>query len=445
MLPFYKMDVIYKNNVLFNSDLLLILFIFDVIYEDFIIMEIEETRNLIKRADLVSFSFKGELLNETLIDIVNLINEQQKVLDKIRSEIENKQNKYDHESYMLKVSAEIDKINEYILDSEKVTHDKQTYVNEIQKILEDKIQDLQTQILITVNSTVANSISPLNDNIFYMNRQITQIEEKLNEKKSICVDDSNVSKKCVNEEKIKDLEAKFAEIEEKIMSSPHIVKMKNELNDRIESLKKQIDAINLGADSQVKKIPTRRSLLIDDTSRRPSSSLAISRRSLLDVDRQPSSLPSNSFYAQTTPVIDSIQESEQEHEDNKRLDEAIDLVKENIREESKVLTNKIDKKADIVLVERMFERMRSMVAAIKDDYEQISKRANEFVTHSEMESWLAKAIYDALEKERKSPFIKDLVRISSISAKQPVQESPKKIFKSSRSNSGSDSQDRSQP
>ncbi|OHT04844.1 hypothetical protein TRFO_27647 [Tritrichomonas foetus] len=100
--------------------------------------------------------------------------------------------------------------------------------------------------------------------------------------------------------------------------------------------------------------------------------------------------------------IEVIEETEPEFNEFDQMKIEIANIEEIMEEQNRSLVARIERKSEISLVERMFEKLRILIASARDDIALIQKKVDQFVEREQMENFVQSTISNLLEEEQAS-------------------------------------------
>ena len=401
-------------------------------------MDIDDLKAIIKRGDLVNMSISSEGTQKSFAQLVEIMEKQEQEIDKIKCDLSLYLTTSEFETFKKSNTLQIQKTNRAIPQFEqslKLTISELEVKNEA---LHQEIHETLTAVIQTVDDKIESVVGAMRDDVISLKSRIEEIEPKLlllsapssQEIKSyvppVTKDQIQAVQKRVLllEKKMSDMESRVAfkediklhqeEVESKIDEALtsrlesnqtfSLIQSMSQANFDTKSLKKNGTDIN----SQAKLAPL--SLKTDSSG----TSSSVSQSPFMSND-----LPIEPIAEDDPPPSDSIE----------GVRETISLLETKVDENNKMQLGKLERKADLTVVEHMFERLRTLIASTNDDIASTKTKIQEYVTKDEMEEWLTKTLAQMNNEDKNIPYQTDALAIAGNAAKETRPGQPKKVFK----------------
>lgn len=338
-------------------------------------MSAERLRALVEQGNLINLNVVSDTLGNLLNEISQMLAEQQKQIAEISKKLTDKVDITDYKSFYNQYMADNDRNTEFIPKIEekmsKLSKDLDEKVNNIK----NHIDSTNDQNIITCETTINQKMGVLEADIQYVNQRMDLIDKALkNVTPNSGVADSS-SNKLVNEVEL--LRKRVEKLESNV---------KNENSEWVS--KEVIDQLNEYFESRLEEMAGK-------IQNKASSGQDFSTNNAAGCK----SARSVNGDSRNIDVVGVIEENEELEQD--RMEQTIDLVKQKVEDINRDLTIKLEHKADITLVERMFEKMRVIMTHVNDDISFISEKTDQFITKKEFEAEKSGILALLTEKDRK--------------------------------------------
>ncbi|EAY18317.1 hypothetical protein TVAG_254290 [Trichomonas vaginalis G3] len=383
-------------------------------------MDINDLKQIIKRGDLVSLSVSAEGTQKSIVQVIELFKQQQLEIDHIKSDMGDLLQKYEFEEFKQSNSFQIGKINRSLPAFEQTLKTAIDDIHSKNETFKQEIHETLQAVISSVDAKIDSHIEILREEFIDMKGKFDEIDNKMNalsqqqptDKNSLLnaqKDNSNILKKLAQ------LEKKQYDIEAKAIYREVFEKGQTENKKSIEDLTSAISAIKTSVEKCENSIKE-----ISETASKPPEPKT-------QMFKQPSQKDSP-FAKQDLPIELIVEDDPPPTNSVEGLLDSIENIEAKIEDANKLYNSKLERKADLAIVEHMFERLRVLIASMNDEVSTIKGQMNKFSTEDEIEEWITKAIANA-SQEDKTPYAKDPISMAANATKAARPSTPKKLFK----------------
>jgi len=326
-------------------------------------MSAEKLKALVEQGNLINLNIVSDSLGNLLNEVAQLLVEQQRQIVALKKEVTEKVDKKDYNEFKDQWRADRDMILRSFPNFD-TTLSKFSKESELkQEKMKQFIDQSLDQIVLSVDTRISQKISLLENEHSLFNQRIEYLEQKSRTnlpQGTQKVDIEGLKKR------IGKLEQEMSELPNKGMSEIDIEKIKKEIESKIEEIK-----------PKEPEIPAK-TVDESDNTKRPHFSSSILEK------------------------IEPIEENEPSKDAISRIHNTLDMIEAKIDDQSKLLLSKVERKSDTTLVERMFEKLRLVIASIHDEVNNVSKRSDAFIQRKEMEDYVTMQINNIVQEEKAS-------------------------------------------
>lgn len=387
-------------------------------------MDINDLKQIIKRGDLVTCSLSAEGTQKSLIGVIELVRKQEQEIEQLRGELNDLLPRYDFDEFKQTNTFQIAKINRTLPEFSqtlKTTLDEQNAKNESFK---QEIHESLQAVIASVDAKIDSHIEILRQEFIDMKSKFDEMDNKVMGMSQQKSPDTTVMLNAQKEQntllkKIAQIEKKSYDLEAKMLYREVFEKSQVENKKSFEELNHSIQAIK----DSIEKCETS----IKDISSEPKSPSSQSSEQKPQLFKQFSQKDSP-FTKQDLPIEPIAEADPPPTNSVEGLLDSIENLEAKIEDANKMNNVKLERKADLAIVEHMFERLRVLIASMNDEISTIKTQMKNYSTEDEIEEWITKAIVNA-NQDDKSPYQKDQFSMAQNAAKAARPSTPKKLFK----------------
>lgn len=348
-------------------------------------MSAEKLRTLIEKGNYLSLELISDSLVNLLKEVSSLLVDQQRQIDALKGEVGKKIQIHDLTEFKTEVQNHLKEVDQRVLDSDKLLKESNEKVEQnlamiqsnLQKSFDEQVQNLEHQY--------SGQISLLESDNDALQERVQRLELAL-AKLAPTVEQS--------ENSLIDLFQKFDNFE------------KSESHDQNVAATPSSSSVNLSSGQ------------FEDLSSMSMKGKSVDQiRKMNDVLRR-----LNDRVEEHTNSIDQIndklntpkEENTKVTEDQDRIitnlieqkmaeiNEKVSQIDAKFQEQANKVLSRVERKADTNLVERLFEKLRVLIASLKDDIDVIGKRQEHFVNKKYVEDRIAEEINSLCADEESS-------------------------------------------
>ena len=319
-------------------------------------MSAERLKSLVEQGNLINLNIVSDSLGTLLHEITAMLVDQQRQINQINKDMEEKLDSKDFNSFS----------NQWRNDRDVLFRSFPNFEANIQKVLKDvdhKNEEIREhidqsidQVLMSVDTRIIEKMGDGESDVVVLQSRIDQLEQKLKTASgSITKQDFDTVKK-----RLLKVESDLTVVAHPKFDTSIIDKFKDEMNKKFEELNNTV---------QTRLIPEE-----EFAAAGPNGETSRTTGSKANGDTK-----SNS---------DNIEE----------LTKKLETAQSKIDELSRTAITKNSWTQEVGLVERMFDKMRTIVTTLKDEVNSASEKFGQCVTKTEMQAFVENIIIDYLEK-----------------------------------------------
>lgn len=371
-------------------------------------MSAEKLKALVEKGNLINLNIVSDSLANLLNEVANMLVEQQKQIVELKKEIGEKCSQTEFDSFKSQWIADRDTIMRSFPSIEdkiaQVNNDLKTQNEETKEFVENSISN----VLISVDNRILQKTDLIASNQQYLTHSLSELEEKVNSYQK-----SNTSSLASGRSG---------------RNPPQYDEM--DIQDRLQKLEDQVSQIiNKDTESSQGQITDRSlSANLESSEKDPNSGTEPTQK--IQIDENTLEVLRAEIKDQLQQMQEQIESTSKEQNDQENPnDEAnqdflgqgdfagneqdgynefeqmkveIGQIEEAIEEQNKNLISRIERKMEILLVERMFEKLRLIITSTKDEIAALERKIDAFVEKKQMEEYVQGTIRNLLEDEHAS-------------------------------------------
>lgn len=337
-------------------------------------MSAEKLKALVEKGNLINLNIVSDQLGSLLNEIATMLVDQQKQITSLKKEIIEKVSKKDFDEFK----------DTYRSEKDRILRTFPNYDSSIARLNKD-LDLMKDQVAHQIDTAVSSALMSVDTQItqktdlfaaeqMLLSQSIASMENKL--KATLGSTYAKASAGIIGAED-PELKKKLAKIESQMASirttaapvdQSAIEDLRTEMKKEIEALQQRLDeAINGGEEEEA------------------------------DPNMQ-----SHEYNAEANG-IEPIAESEDQINEIDEIKQEIANIETALEDQNKSLISRIERKSEISLVERMFEKLRVIIAGLRDDISKLDQKVGSFVMRTEMENYVQSTL-DSLLQEEQSAF-----------------------------------------
>jgi len=321
-------------------------------------MSVFDLKAMINRGDLLDFRFESDHLRQTFRDLIAIITDQQQQISDLKISLSGKAEKSQLLSFQNQAIENYESIAKSIPFIEKrVDH---LYLVQEKKEVSTKnyIDETLNSFIASVDRKIVKKLDEDSNESAQMIQRIEAIEQTISTPKTNSVSSTEVS---ALSKRLAKLENQITNLKTTTDNQSAIDEMREDFNTRFYELLSRMDKMEQN---------------MEETDEEPVKTKTIIEK----IVSEPAKIPD---FSKDFAKIES-----------------------SIEEKIRMVISKVERKADVTTVERMFEKLRTIVSAIKDETAMSAIKTEHFVTPQELEEYIQKA-FISYEESQKGPFKND--------------------------------------
>lgn len=351
-------------------------------------MSAEKLKALVEKGNLINLNIVSDSLANLLNEVANMLVEQQKQIVELKKEIGEKCVQTEFDSFRDQWRSDRDTIMRSFpnIDDKfaQVNTDLKSQNEEIKEYVENSISN----ILISVDNRILQKTDLIMSNQQFLTHSISELEEKVNSFQKSTNSSLASGRSLQNpmqsddldiQERVQKLEEKISNIikepENKSEQDSSIPTSDGETTTKIQIDENTLETLRLEIKEQLQQMQKQ----IDNSNQIQND------QDIINQD-----------------TIDQEETEQNEYNEFEQMKIEIGQIEEAIEEQNKNLISRIERKMEISLVERMFEKLRLIITSTKDEISSLEKRIDDFVEKKQMEDYVQGTIRNLLEDEHAS-------------------------------------------
>jgi hypothetical protein len=364
-------------------------------------MATEKVRELIDQGNLINLNTNHASLTALLNEVAAMLVEQQKAIQLIKKDLSERVPREEFSQFREQIRSEREYMIKSIPNADALVKRIGQDLDRRQAKMKAEMDDSMSTVLMAVDTRISQKVDFFQIEQELMRKAITSMENKVIERDK---SEKNEEK----EIKVSDIVGLDSQLEE---MRCELSSLKDEIRDRAVG-----DAVN---SDDIQALKEEMMQHLRDVSartpggRRPSGSGHLLQRRSADGSVDEEKTPETTSFqgvssgrGQQSPIVayrEMLRAVSREGADNVTLTElenSIAQFEDALREQGKDYNLKLSRKADVTLVERMFEKVRIVVASLKSDFEAVLKVAEKYVERREMRAYVDQSMAGLLETDQ---------------------------------------------
>lgn len=354
-------------------------------------MSAEKLKELVERGPLINLNIVSDSLASLLHEVATMLVDQQRQIAQLKKDIGDRLPSEDFFAFKESWRTDRDNLAQAVPNLEAAVQRLSREMEDRSAALRGDIEEAVNSILMTVDNRIAQKLDSVGAEQAVTRQALSAVENKLKDI-SATQDDALAARVQLLEGRVSELSQRTLSSEtQKDTAGAEALQKQEALKNDIEELKKELQQLKDTVEEGKTAAP------------RPHTELEVPDHTGIPGYNLPSSvkLEGPSSFMNPVPAqmpsglsdpIDTIEDDEVEMNEIDELRQGLAQMEEALEQMNKSLVSRIERKSENNLVERMFEKLRVIIASVRDDITALQGRAAEFVTRAEMEEYVQAAI-----------------------------------------------------
>ena len=376
-------------------------------------MSAEKLKALVEQGNLINLNIVSDSLATLLHEVGTMLADQQQQIAQLRKELSERLPAADFYAFKETWNTDCEKMMQAIPTLEASMQRLNREMDERNAALRGEIEQAVNSVLMSVDNRIAQKMDAVSADQAVVRQSVNALEHKVKELSEA----SGSAGKCDEAvlSRIQLLENKVAELARRSDEHASIASAnatatatacdKSEFDAFKDELRKEVQQLKDSLEEYKAAVPAQPSTSTSSIANagmaevKPHVELAVPDHTGIPGYNMSSGVKLDGPAAFMSPVppqmpsgisdpIDTIEDDEVEMNEMDELRQGLAQMEEALEEMNKSLVSRIERKSEINLVERMFEKLRVIIASVRDDITAIQAKMPELVTRAEMEEYV---------------------------------------------------------